>query len=260
MSMPPVFGRKLRIGRKNGSVNAKNRFQTARTKSLRMLTTPNAISQDRHRAGDNDQLVEIESVDDNVEDRAHVCSQALRPLPAPRRRLDPNASVSKPLTWHRRARTQPRHGAVAQMGERCNRTAEVRGSNPLSSTKQSPDSESASSLTLMALEERRTVESYHPKPMANVPPALLIRPTCGAWKWPGMRSAFSDAQNSRSSRREAAAMRLSRHTRVLHSHRGTWIGECRMSPAKTPLRRCVPRGARWRCDVGAYSVSCCSGL
>ena len=26
-------------------------------------------------------------------------------------------------------------GAVAQMGERCNRTAEVRGSNPLSSTK-----------------------------------------------------------------------------------------------------------------------------
>src|SRR6478736_4797461 len=28
-----------------------------------------------------------------------------------------------------------RLGAVAQMGERCNRTAEVRGSNPLSSTK-----------------------------------------------------------------------------------------------------------------------------
>ena len=46
MSMPPVLGRKLRIGRKNGSVSARNRFQTARTKSLRMLTTPNAISQD----------------------------------------------------------------------------------------------------------------------------------------------------------------------------------------------------------------------
>jgi hypothetical protein len=28
-------------------------------------------------------------------------------------------------------------GTVAQMGERCNRTAEVRGSNPLSSTRQS---------------------------------------------------------------------------------------------------------------------------
>ena len=28
----------------------------------------------------------------------------------------------------------PRRGAVAQMGERCNRTAEVRGSIPLSST------------------------------------------------------------------------------------------------------------------------------
>ena len=31
-----------------------------------------------------------------------------------------------------------RLGAVAQMGERCNRTAEVRGSNPLSSTKAFP--------------------------------------------------------------------------------------------------------------------------
>ncbi len=30
-----------------------------------------------------------------------------------------------------------RLGAVAQMGERCNRTAEVRGSNPLSSTNRS---------------------------------------------------------------------------------------------------------------------------
>jgi hypothetical protein len=29
-----------------------------------------------------------------------------------------------------------RSGAVAQMGERCNRTAEVGGSNPPSSTKQ----------------------------------------------------------------------------------------------------------------------------
>ncbi len=28
----------------------------------------------------------------------------------------------------------PEFGAVAQLGERCNRTAEVRGSNPLSST------------------------------------------------------------------------------------------------------------------------------
>ena len=33
------------------------------------------------------------------------------------------------------ARKQPRDRAVAQIGERCNRTAEVRGSNPLSSTK-----------------------------------------------------------------------------------------------------------------------------
>ena len=38
------------------------------------------------------------------------------------------------LTRIGRARKQPRDGAVAQMGERCNRTAEVRGSNPLSST------------------------------------------------------------------------------------------------------------------------------
>ena len=33
-------------------------------------------------------------------------------------------------------------GAVAQMGERCNRTAEVRGSIPLSSTSQSANNES----------------------------------------------------------------------------------------------------------------------
>jgi hypothetical protein len=32
----------------------------------------------------------------------------------------------------------PRRGAVAQMGERCNRTAEVRGSIPLSSTSLEP--------------------------------------------------------------------------------------------------------------------------
>jgi hypothetical protein len=38
------------------------------------------------------------------------------------------------LTRIGRARKQPRDGAVAQMGERCNRTAEVRGSIPLSST------------------------------------------------------------------------------------------------------------------------------
>src|ERR1700758_2040939 len=43
------------------------------------------------------------------------------------------------LTQIGRARKQPRDGAVAQMGERCNRTAEVRGSNPLSSTKQPID-------------------------------------------------------------------------------------------------------------------------
>lgn len=30
---------------------------------------------------------------------------------------------------------EPKKGAVAQMGERCNRTAEVRGSIPLGSTK-----------------------------------------------------------------------------------------------------------------------------
>jgi hypothetical protein len=40
------------------------------------------------------------------------------------------------LTRPERARKDPRSGAVAQMGERCNRTAEVRGSNPLSSTNQ----------------------------------------------------------------------------------------------------------------------------
>ena len=33
----------------------------------------------------------------------------------------------------------PRRGAVAQMGERCNRTAEVRGSIPLSSTSPAVD-------------------------------------------------------------------------------------------------------------------------
>jgi hypothetical protein len=41
------------------------------------------------------------------------------------------------LTRIGRARKQPRDGAVAQMGERCNRTAEVRGSIPLSSTRKS---------------------------------------------------------------------------------------------------------------------------
>src|SRR5271165_5678400 len=50
----------------------------------------------------------------------------------------PNTAVSHrhgSLTRQDRARKEPRDGAVAQMGERCNRTAEVRGSNPLSSTK-----------------------------------------------------------------------------------------------------------------------------
>ena len=109
-----------------------------------------------------------------------------------------------------------------------------------------------------ALGGRSQGRSYHPKSMANVPPARLIRPTCGAWKWPGSRSAFSDAQNSRSSRREAAAMRLSQQTRVLHSHKGTWIGECRMSPAKTPTAPCDLSSMRkWpgECPGAGRSVS-----
>ncbi len=44
-----------------------------------------------------------------------------------RRSPDPRTPTS--LTRIGRARKQPRDGAVAQMGERCNRTAEVRGSN-----------------------------------------------------------------------------------------------------------------------------------
>ena len=43
----------------------------------------------------------------------------------------PNTAVSHrhgSLTRQDRARKEPRDGAVAQMGERCNRTAEVRGS------------------------------------------------------------------------------------------------------------------------------------
>jgi hypothetical protein len=48
------------------------------------------------------------------------------------------------LTGKGRARKDPPDGAVAQMGERCNRTAEVRGSNPLSSTNQPVDIEGLS--------------------------------------------------------------------------------------------------------------------
>ena len=75
MSMPPVLGRKLRIGRRNGSVSARNRFQTERTKSLRMLTTPKAISQERIAPAMMTQVVEIEDHHHDVEDRAHEFSR-----------------------------------------------------------------------------------------------------------------------------------------------------------------------------------------
>ena len=73
MSTPPVLGRKLRIGRRNGSVSARNRFQTERTRSLRMFTTPKAISQERIAPSDDDPGVKIEDHHHDVEDGAHEC-------------------------------------------------------------------------------------------------------------------------------------------------------------------------------------------
>jgi hypothetical protein len=54
-----------------------------------------------------------------------------------REMIDENqpAERAAKITGTSPARKRPRGGAVAQTGERCNRTAEVRGSNPLSSTR-----------------------------------------------------------------------------------------------------------------------------
>ncbi len=63
--------------------------------------------------------------------------------PAGNRRLEAARRTQEardiPLRHAAQSRKQRRAGAVAQMGERCNRTAEVRGSIPLSSTKEIKD-------------------------------------------------------------------------------------------------------------------------
>ena len=51
------------------------------------------------------------------------------------RKLPPSRALgSRPRRPYTRKRLAQRLGAVAQLGERCPRTAEVRGSNPLRST------------------------------------------------------------------------------------------------------------------------------
>ena len=74
MSMPPVVSRKLRIGRRNGSVSARNRFQTAAHEIVADVDDAECDQPRQHRAGYDHQLVEIERVDDDIEDRTHEFS------------------------------------------------------------------------------------------------------------------------------------------------------------------------------------------
>jgi hypothetical protein len=57
-----------------------------------------------------------------------------QPLASASRFAYRSAAPSRPRAAIGRARKQPRDGAVAQMGERCDRTAEARDSTPPSST------------------------------------------------------------------------------------------------------------------------------
>ena len=74
MSIPPVLGRKLRIGRKNGSVSARNKFQTAAHEIVADVHDAERDQPGQHRAGYDHQLVKVERVDDDVEDRTHEFS------------------------------------------------------------------------------------------------------------------------------------------------------------------------------------------
>ena len=74
MSMPPVLGRKLRIGRKNGSVSARNKVPHGAHEIVADVHDAKRDQPGQHRAGDDHQLVKVERVDDDVEDRSHEFS------------------------------------------------------------------------------------------------------------------------------------------------------------------------------------------